>query len=55
VGCASAQRLDELKNGLHMDRLSCHRFLANFFRLLLHAAAMNLLNAQRDNPQPPEV
>jgi hypothetical protein len=26
-----------------MDRLSDHRFVANFFRLYLHAAAMNLL------------
>ena len=26
------------------DRLSCHRFLANAFRLLLHAAAYNLVN-----------
>jgi hypothetical protein len=51
----SEQRMDELKNGLHMDRLSCHRFKANFFRLLLHTAAMNLLNAQRDDPQLPEV
>jgi hypothetical protein len=51
----SEQRMDELKNGLHMDRLSCHRFMANFFRLLLHTAAMNLLNAQRDDPELPEV
>ena len=51
----SEQRMDELKNGLHMDRLSCHRFLANFFRLLLHTAAMNLLNARRNDPQLPEV
>lgn len=51
----SEQRMDELKTGLKMDRLSCHRFLANFFRLLLHTAAMNLLNAVRDNGQLPEV
>jgi hypothetical protein len=51
----SEQRMDELKNGLHMDRLSCHRFMANFFRLQLHTAAMNLLNAQRDDPQLPQV
>jgi len=50
----SEQRMDELKNGLHMDRLSCHRFMANFFRLLLHTAAFNLLNAARDNKQLPE-
>jgi len=51
----SEHRMDELKNGLHMDRLSCHRFKANFFRLILHTAAMNLLNAVRDNPQLPKV
>jgi len=51
----SEQRMDELKNGLAMDRLSCHRFMANFFRLLLHTAAFNLLNAVRDSQEIPEV
>ncbi len=51
----SEQRMDELKNGLSMDRLSCHRFMANFFRLLLHTAAFNLLNAARDDKHLPEV
>jgi len=51
----SEHRMDELKNGLHMDRLSCHRFLANFFRLILHTAAMNLLSAARDDENLPEV
>jgi hypothetical protein len=51
----SEHRMDELKNGLHMDRLSCHRFKANFFRLLLHTAAMNLLNAVRDDLDLPKV
>ena len=46
----SEQRMDELKNGLSAGRLSCHRFLANFFRLLIHVAAYNLLNALRDDP-----
>ncbi|MBW1953945.1 MAG: transposase, partial [Deltaproteobacteria bacterium] len=32
-------RLKELKLELKADRLSCHRFLANQFRLLLHTAA----------------
>jgi hypothetical protein len=36
-------RIEELKNGFAADRLSCHRFLANAFRLLLHAAAYNLV------------
>jgi hypothetical protein len=37
-------RIEELKNGFRADRLSCHRFLTNAFRLLLHAAAYNLVN-----------
>lgn len=36
-------RNKELKVGLHADRLSDHRFMANFFRLYLHAASLNLL------------
>jgi hypothetical protein len=51
----SEQRMDELKNGLCADRLSCHRFKANFLRLLLHTAAYNLLNALRDHADVPEV
>ena len=52
----SEQRNDELKNGLSMDRLSCHRFMANFWRLLLHVHAYNLLNALRDSVDvPPEL
>ena len=51
----SEHRMDELKNGLHMDRLSCHRFMANFFRLILHTAAMNLLGALRQSEQLPPV
>jgi len=51
----SEHRMDELKNGLHVDGLSCHRFMANFFRLLLHTAAFNLLNALRDDPALPPV
>jgi hypothetical protein len=50
----SEQRMDELKNGLHMDRLSCHRFKANFFRLLLHVAALNLLGALRQSDRLPQ-
>jgi hypothetical protein len=50
----SEQRFDELKNALHGGRLSCHRFMANFFRLLLHTAALNLLAAFRNHPAIPE-
>lgn len=36
-----------LKNALAADRLSCHRFVANQFRLLLHGLAYQLLLAFR--------
>jgi hypothetical protein len=39
----SENRNKELKGELAADRTSDHRFLANFFRLYLHAAALNLL------------
>ena len=39
----SENRNKEMKTELKADRLSDHRFLANFFRLYLHAAALNLL------------
>jgi hypothetical protein len=39
----SENRNKEFKCDLAMDRLSDHRFVANYFRLYLHAVAMNLL------------
>jgi hypothetical protein len=39
----SENRNKEFKCDLAMDRLSDHRFVANYFRLYLHAAAMNLV------------
>jgi hypothetical protein len=39
--------IKDLKNALQADRLSCHRFWANAFRLLLHAAAYWLLDTLR--------
>jgi Transposase DDE domain group 1 len=52
----SENRNKELKEGLKGDRLSDHRFLANFFRLYLHAASLNLLvrlrRAVAKNPTP---
>lgn len=39
----SENRNKEFECDLAMDRLSDHRFCANYFRLYLHAAAMNLL------------
>jgi hypothetical protein len=41
-------RIDEFKNGLKADRLSCHRFLANQFRLFLHVAAYWLVLRLRE-------
>jgi len=39
----SENRHKELKEGFAGDRLSCHRFLANYFRLQLYVAGLNLL------------
>jgi len=53
----SENRNKELKCGLHADRLSDHRYLANLFRLYLHCAAHNLLVRLRRtvaNPPPTE-
>jgi len=41
------QWVGDLKRGCLADRLSCHRFWANQFRLLLHAAAYWLLDTLR--------
>jgi len=52
----SENRNKELKAELAADRLSDHRFLANFFRLYLHAAALNLLARLRHAVvQPPPL
>ncbi|HXY78823.1 MAG TPA: IS1380 family transposase [Candidatus Acidoferrales bacterium] len=52
-------RNKELKCDLCIDRTSDHRFLANFFRLYLHAAAHNLLvrlrRAFASPPPPPPI
>ncbi len=36
--------IKELKNGLRADRLSCHSFMANAFRLMLHSLAYVLVH-----------
>ncbi len=43
----SENRIKDFKLHLKADRLSCHRFFANQFRLLLHAAAYWLLDTLR--------
>lgn len=40
--------IKDLKNALSADRLSCHRFLANQFRLLLHLSAYVLMFLLRE-------
>jgi len=53
----SENRNKELKCGLQADRLSDHRYMANLFRLYLHAAAANLLVRLRSvvaDPPPPQ-
>ncbi len=47
--------MDELNNGLSADRISYHRFKADFLRLLLHPAAYNLFDALRDHADIPDV
>lgn len=52
----SENRNKELKRGLAGDRLSDHRYMANLFRLYLHAAAHNLLvRLRRATARPPAV
>jgi hypothetical protein len=40
-------RIEEFKNGFRADRLICHCFLSNAFRLLPHGFAHNLVNLFR--------
>lgn len=48
VGRGDAEnRIKDFKRACQADRLSCHRFLANQLRLLLHAAAYWLLDTLR--------
>ncbi len=44
----SENYIKDFKNALAADRLSCHRFAANAFRLLLHALAYRLTYALRN-------
>ena len=48
-------RIKELKLDIKADRLSCHRFLANQFRLLLHTAAYCLFWLLRHHLQGTEL
>ena len=47
--------IKELKNQLKADRLSCHRFEANAFRLVLHALAYQLIVLFRSGLRDPRL
>jgi hypothetical protein len=49
---ASENWIKDLKNALAADRLSCCRFAANAFRLLLHSATYVLMHALRTHLAP---
>ena len=51
----SENRIKELKLEIKADRLSCHRFLANQFRLFLHTFAYCLFWLLRKNLQGTEL
>jgi hypothetical protein len=53
--CQRGQAENDIKNfkrGLKGDRLSCHTFFANFFRLMLHVAAYRLMFELREMAKP---
>jgi hypothetical protein len=47
--------IEQLKNGFEGDRMSCRTFQANAFRLLLHAAAYDLMVLFREHTAVPEL
>jgi hypothetical protein len=47
-GETAENRIKEIKNMCFSDRLSCHRFSANYFRLMLSALAYELLRLLRE-------
>ena len=50
-GASSEHRIKELKLGIKADRLSCHKFIVNQFRLFLSQAAYLLLLTIREAAQ----
>lgn len=47
-GEAAENRIKEIKNFCYSDRLSCHRFSANYFRLILSCLAYEVLRSLRE-------
>jgi hypothetical protein len=54
-GATSEQRIKELKLGINADRLSCHQFIVNQFRLFLCQAAYILMLEIRYSAQLAEI
>lgn len=54
-GGTSEHYIEQLKVGFDGDRLSCRKFDANFFRLIEHATAYNLMVLFRERTQVPEI
>jgi hypothetical protein len=50
-GETAENRIKEIKNMCFSNRLSCHRFMANFFRLMLSCLAYELLRMIREQIQ----
>jgi hypothetical protein len=48
-GEGAENRIKEWKTMMHADRLSCHKFYANWFRLLLYSAAYALMWSLKQN------
>ena len=47
--------IEQLKNGFRGDRLSCENFEPNWFRLILHTGAYNLMLLLRESLSVPEI
>lgn len=54
-GEACEDSIKDLKNVLKADRLSCHRFWAKQFRLLLHSAILLGLGAYPSPKSPTDL
>ena len=48
-GERAENRIKEWKNMMHADRLSCHKFYPNWFRMLLYSAAYQLMLELRED------
>jgi hypothetical protein len=54
-GEGAENRIKEWKTMMHADRLSCHEFFPNWFRMLLYSAAYSLMWALKQNLQGTEL